>query len=455
MTARDFLIWIAIPAPLLLLNASFGFVYSSQLSPDDVMISTLDSSANIFSLGIPLFLGAGLILTSAGSRKHIYSAKAKSPFSLLLFRMLFLTIVHSAYQLTLMMLTFLATAQQPLTAPLNPYYLGGFLAAGVIISVFLSPVASAVALWIDDWRWSTISGIGICYALTLMGGPSYYPVAFPEIALLAPMHLYRAIGVSLAAVEFASPSAMVHYVGFFFTAENLVVPIIFYIGLAFASTLIGKHVLMQDIHKWHQHRSWIEEDNGMHDDAADAQSQDVVASKGLLSDVVQRRRVFAAVLVPMILLVPIAGFNYVASYRQHSEVVVYETPGTGVVLSIGEWLYGAFEASEPPAGVNRMISYQLKIVDWGSAPDEIWFVHSCRPYTLNEFEMMNDTEREDAGYAGGSLMTSDRTEYDGAWWGLSGIWGTQVWAIRFLDSSWNVTAGSLVITLRVVLGDSR
>jgi len=422
--------------------------------PTTVMY-TLNSSANVFSFGVPLFLGAGLIFTSHSSRRAISNMKPKNTINLLLFRVLLLIIVHSAYQIVLLMVTFAAAAQQPLTAALNPEYLAGFLVAGVILSMVLSPLASTVALWIDDWRLTTVAGICICYTLTLMGGPSHYPVTYPEVALMTPIHLYRAIGISLSGVGFATPSAMVSYVGFFFTTENLVVPIVFYAGLAMVSVLIGKKILPSDINRWYQQRSWVEEADYSSEDTADDQSEAAVVPIGLLSDVGQRRKVLGAVLVCLILLVPLASYSYIASQYQESEAVIYETPATGVVLTLGEWLYGTFDVSEPPYGVSRMISYQLNVLGWGSAPDEMWFVHSCCPYTLDEFKMMNDTEREDAGYAGGSLMTRDRTEYNEGWWGLSGIWGTQVWAIRFLDSNWNVTAGSLQITLRVVLGDRR
>lgn len=419
------------------------------------MIYTLNSSANIFSFGVPLFLGAGLIFTSPSSRRAIYSMKTKNPLNLLLLRVLLLIIIHSVYQMALVMVSFAVAAQQPLTAALNPDYLPGFLVAGILLSIVLGPLASAMALWIDDWRWTTVSGICICYVLTLVGGPSHSPVAYPEVALMTPIHLYRAISISLSGIVFATPSAMVSYIGFFFATENLILPIIFYAGLAAVSVLIGKIVLPGDINRWHQQRSWVEETGDTGEDTVNKQSETIVAPSGLIGDLGQRRRIFAAVLVTLVLLVPVASYGYIAFQYQESEAVIYETPGTGVVLSLGEWLYGTFEASEPPAGVSRMISYQLNILDWGSAPEEMWFVHSCCPYTLDEFEMMNDTEREEAGYAGGSLMTRDRTEYDEGWWGLSGIWGTQVWAIRFLDSNWNVTAGALQITLRVVLGDKR
>jgi hypothetical protein len=292
-------------------------------------------------------------------------------------------------------------------------------------------------------------------SMTLVGGPSHYPVAFPEVALMTPVHLYRAIGIGLGGVEFATPSAMVYYMGFFFTAENLVLPLIFYIGLAVVSVLIGQKVLPHVINRWHQKRSWVEETEKAGEATAIDRSETAISPKGLLSDTGQRRRLLAAILVVLILLVPVAGFTYITSQQDQSEVVIYETQSTGIMLSLGEWLYGTFEVSQPPPGVSRMISYQLNILDWGSSQDEMWYVHSCRPVTLDDFELMNDTEREDAGYAGGSLVTRDRTEYGSAWYGLSGIWGTQVWAIRFLDSNWNVTAGSLAITLRVVLGDIR
>lgn len=167
---------------------------------------------------------------------------------------------------------------------------------------------------------------------------------------------------------------------------------------------------------------------------------------------VSRSRVILGLLVIFILFLPFLYVGYVSNTENSSERIIYQTPVGGITVECGKWIYQEEVVPRPPSGFNTMYSYELEIHEWNVPLDEMLFSHSMRPYTIGEFLEMNDTQRLEAGFGGvGTGIEETRSSYGGAKFGISGVWGTHVWAARFVDRTLNVTSGSFRISLTVTI----
>lgn len=162
-----------------------------------------------------------------------------------------------------------------------------------------------------------------------------------------------------------------------------------------------------------------------------------------------KSRVLLGLLVFGILLLPFLYVGYVSIPEDSSERIIYQTPPNGLLVDCGQWLYGEVVISSPLPGFKKMYSYELEIHEWNVLKDEMLFSRAFQPITLEEFLGMNDTERFEAGFAGGQGIERTRSFYDVGRRGLSGMWGTHVWAARFVDREHNVIPGSFKISLTI------
>jgi hypothetical protein len=167
---------------------------------------------------------------------------------------------------------------------------------------------------------------------------------------------------------------------------------------------------------------------------------------------VSRPRIILGLLVVCILSLPFFYVGYVSNTENSSERIIYQTPVGGMALECGQWLYHEEVLPRPPMGFDTMYSYELEIHEWNVPLDEMIFSHSMRHYTLDEFLGMNDTQKLAAGFGGsGTGIEETRSVYGDGRWGISGEWGTHVWAARFVDREFNVISGSFRISLTVTI----
>jgi hypothetical protein len=167
---------------------------------------------------------------------------------------------------------------------------------------------------------------------------------------------------------------------------------------------------------------------------------------------VRKSRVLLGLVVFCILLLPPLYVGYISITEDSSDRVIYQTPLGGITVDCGQWLYGEVVIPQPPPGYNKMYSYELEIHEWNVLKDEMMFSRAFQPINLEEFLGMNDTQRVEAGFAGGQGIERSRSFYSAGRRGL-GWWGKQVWAARIVDRDHNVVSGSFKIslTLKIVI----
>jgi hypothetical protein len=422
------------------------------------MILILNFTADALVLGIPLFLGAGFIFTSKPARLS-FVTHATNPVKGLRFlfvKFVLLILTMMTYLMILIGIGILRYTAYSITPNPDVSYIFGFIVASFIITILLTPIATFFSLSLDDWRLTTVMGGGLFFALTLMSGITNSPVPFVEVAFFGPVQIYRGLAVILGGVEFPTSTSMVSYFGMYFTPYSLVVPIVIY-GFITLIALYGSINFIEDnVERWKtdQITEVIPFENVNHSLTMTKILEAGIKSQTTRADLKKRRQFIIGLILIMIITFPIASFSYTENKRESSQVVVYKSPSEGVTLDIGQWLYGTFEATRPDPGVSRMIEYQLLVLDWGDCPETMKFVYHCWTTTINEFEERIRNGELD-NYSSGSPIYRSNYELNSGWNGLSGEWGTQVWAIRFISSNSNNITGSIRISLTVVIGDIR
>jgi hypothetical protein len=412
------------------------------------MMSTLDIPASTFMFGVPLFLGAGFIFTSESARESSVSWMARfgSIRRLVTIRILLLVLLVSAFQIVLTIAGFIRFSGFSTVTELESYYLPGFMLTAVITVLLVIPIAVFLAVSLDDWRITTILGAGMFFAIEMMSGESVYPVRFSEVALLGIVQIHRALALLLGGVEFPSSTVLDNYVGFYFTALDLFIPLIVYSILVILSLWGTRHFVARNCARWKIDRTLLHNDSAIDPKTSEEYRKE---TKSLAS----RKKIIALLVVMMFLVLPNVSISYATYREESSEVVLYQTPDGGLLVEIGEWLYGPLEADRPPPGVSRMIQYRLYILDWGNCPDQMHFQHMILDVTLQEFETMMASGELDEIHSGSGVRKPE-TDFAHGWHGIPEAgYGSMVWGARFVDTDWNVTAGALRISLSVVLGD--
>ncbi len=396
--------------------------------------------------GIPFVVGASLLFGSQESHRSIADSAQKG--SKVNFASLFITYVV----LTLLVMAvavvigfvFAFVFSDPLwILGALPYMLVLTLA----ISLLLCPIAAFLALAIDQWKTSTVLGISIFLAVGLATGQPGFPVNYPEIALLGPVHLLTALlFILVAGSEYQG--AIDYYVGVSFVPGQLILPILLLIFASAISYVFSKRMFESNLHRWTiERKQWLSTEEGMQD-KPEAQSN--VNLPTLYEELKLRRRIIAALAVAAILLIPLAGMGYVSVRQEEWTQVVYESPAGGEMVEVGQqWLYGEFFGVNPPDNVHLAVGCLGEILSGGGDSDVVRMNFEHRQMSLDEFLHLNDTEIEDMFGRSESGNYGTSGSFSTGWGGP--IHAVQyIWVLRFLDAL-GQTEGSISISFRVIM----
>ncbi|TET09763.1 MAG: hypothetical protein E3J86_07245 [Candidatus Thorarchaeota archaeon] len=443
---RDILFWAvaslaSVVGGLILQPA---LIHQETMSRVNAMIS-IDTMAYVFTLCIPILLGAGILLTTedvrqsfaeqydSGSREGVMWA---SSIALLI-------VLAATFSVALTVGVFLfseLSSQISMAA-----YIPGAALASFIVTLILCPVGMMLTLALDDWKLSTVAGSALFLIIAFGTGMPSSPARYPELALLGPVQYFRAVASSLAGVEFLSPLDMVNSFGVYFTSELLIVPSIVLSVLSVLSLWVSRRLFEQNLLMWRLELSPWSDQVIPEDEKIDLQEK--------MTRIKKERKRFKrnalSILVLLIFIIPPIGYGYTVYREVNDLTILYEGEHN---LPNGQWLYQEFSTTRPPIPQGMLIRYEIDILDWGESPDNLIRQHGCLKMTLADFESMNDGERFYAGFASGSGLIKPETRDRGSYGvSLYDDMSHMVWAMRFVDSNWNITSGVLTFSIRVLL----
>jgi hypothetical protein len=451
ISTRSFILWLILSYtyPIFYLAFSSG----SGLSSIAIIIYTINNVADSLLLGIPVFLGAGLFLT----RRGFYTKDGASTISQSRFlpRYILYFMMVTLYLAILTLITFFRMSMfSDVELSSNIVYLPGILLSAPIMSFFLCPIGAIIAVLFDEWKLTTGIGMGLSFALTITTGSALVPSSYAEVALLGPIHLYRAIAIALSGIEFASSSLITHYFGVLIEPIALVVPVVLYV-ITSVLTLVGSiRLFRSNRQRWSfEEDPWLKGAK-LETDPEDSQpetTRKAIMKLAELNEALRvRKKVTGILLVLLVAGIPLAGLGYTTVRGQEFYEVIYESPSGGETLAIGEWLFGSFFVQELEGDRYYRISWPADILDWGSCPDELRYEGDFREMSLDEFNNMNASERARLFGSSYSTFQKPATRVSSGYGGIFGE-GERVWALRFTDSEGEIVPGTLRVHILVEL----
>ncbi len=451
ISKMDLLYWllaslISVIGTLLILPT----LVQTETSSFELAMRAIDVVAYTFTLAIPIFLGASILLTTEGAHQNFVSQSNQGQNLRALFTSIFFLLFALCSVITVPLTIGAFLLAQLLGQLSMAVYILGTVFASFLMILILCPVGVLIALVFDDWKTSTGLGAGLFLVLTFTTGMPSSPSKYTELAFLGPVQYFRAVAASLAGVEFPSALEMVNHFGVYFTWESLVVPTVILAVISGLSLWISSKVFEQNLLVWKSnHGLWQGQNLTGEDETYQPAIETLERARVIQKRRKQLRRNIMSLLILVIFLIPTSGYGYTVYRDISNTTVLYEGQHA---LPIGQWLYGEFSTAKPPYPHGLMIRYDIDVLDWNGCPDSLIRQHGCRVMSVEEFESLNDSERRDAGYASGSGLVKPETRDEGSYGvGLYDEMSNMVWAIRFVDSNWNITSGTLTFSITVSL----
>jgi hypothetical protein len=446
LSKRDLLVWLAASIIVAIFHVTM-LTRPWGGTPIAPAINTINLVANILVHSLPICLAASLLFSSKNSRKSFVNLTMhdKNLRKVLIFRFSNLVLLTTLYFGAITVIFFIAQGRGSLS---GIEYIPALIFAAFLVGVLLCSVGTCIALAFDDWRFSTIGTCAIIIVIAWFGG--VYPdilrySAVPDLALIAPHNLYRALAVLFTGYHFGSLSTMEMYVGFIFEPLGLVIPITGFVIISSLSWLLASKLFEEDLKRWALESTvWLEKETL--DDSRMGQIRDSAKQQSMIDlshTSLNRQRRLAGMVIAMILIItPLGSMGYTSIRQGESVTAQYQSPAEGDTVSLGHWFAVELVIPAPPEGQDNWFSIECEVIDWNGCPDTIVWKYGFQEMSLEDFQALNDTSKEEMFGNGGTRHKSDPSFGTGNF-NYQFSSGTWVWACRFTDPNSNSTIGYL------------
>jgi hypothetical protein len=354
-----------------------------------------------FAIGLFFFLTAGLLFSSRASHLYIMSrineVGAKKAF---LTRILHVLIITSVFSILMVVAVFL----YPVVLFMLVYHPPTFshfaffpavLGAALIGSVLLTLIASSLAILMDDSRLCVALGCVSTLLLAFLGGWNAGPSVFyysltRNLAFLSPHNIVRALAIALSGYQFESANRMVEYVGFAFSAENLVVPLLLLGSISIVLLIVGQRVLVKNSGRWAllgmmppRHEIWPST-------PSPEKSQETTRMRRSL----RIQRGLPALMIAVLLVSTSAGLSSYTTYVSNNTTFIhYVSPGDNEEISVGVWNVYEVDVQPPFPGLFNILSMSIHFNSWGNASDSLSFYIGIVNMSTSEFNSLDEGSR--------------------------------------------------------------
>jgi hypothetical protein len=396
-----------------------------------------------------VFLGAAITMTRKDARLGLINhlKDNKSIVHSFLLRFAFLVFLCALYfsLLPIISFTWLSQFTDADISQIMVYLLGTIAAAPIIALVFC-PIGMLFAMALDDWKFTTFSGAGSFLAITLITGLPYAKTKYPELMLLGPVHFYAATAAVLSMSFGYVSSYVASYIGVNYGAQSLVVPGVILSSIAIVSLIVAFNLFKQNILRWQTDSAmWSPEETQK---SIFLQKQVDSTSSFKLE---RRRQLFSVIIISLIVIFSVTSYFYSQAKEDEITTTLYTSVGGEEYVLLGMEIRGEFEITHSLSNIIKEIGFRLDILDWGDTPDEMWLQFHVHQMDLSEYFEMNETEKWPIHYGHNIINDQTTPKTYNRQRELPSQEGTFVWAMRFVDENWNITEGSLKISLTVFL----
>jgi hypothetical protein len=458
LSRRDLSIWLVVSV---VLGAASVFGFNQRWGGTSIApaINTINIVASLLIHSLPICLAAGLLFSSNASRNHFVDA-ARQKVNLsqsLAIRFLSLMLLVSIYLGTITIAAFLVQGGGSLV---GVAFVPALVLAVVLVAVVICAVSVFITTAFDDWRFATIAGCILVIVFALVGGVSPSQLAYSsvlDLAVLGPQNMYRALAAVLMGYSFESLSEMRMYLGIIIEPAWLMIPMILAGVITLVSMKLTVRLFEKNLKRWSlQTPLWLQDRKSWADieeeitDRPTLSAEDERQLRILIKDMRNKRQAITIFIGLVVIIAPIGAIGY-SSIRQSEAVnTLYISPAGGDVIQLRQWFAVELAISAPPEGQDNWFTIECEVLDWDGCPDEVRWQYGFEEMSLEEFNTLNDTSRDDTFRNGANRNREDSSWSTGNYnYGSSS--GSWVWACRFSDPESNSTIGHLVVILEMTV----
>jgi hypothetical protein len=152
----------------------------------------------------------------------------------------------------------------------------------------------------------------------------------------------------------------------------------------------------------------------------------------------------------MLIVLPLFRFSFRLTTIDDYTTTLYESPPSGELLPLGSWAYGEVEVLLPQEGLNNMYQIKVEILDWDGCPDVLERCELFEDISIDDFESLNDTEKDDLIQGRHLDIRPDKTIIGS---GFSSVQttGTHLWAFKFVPAEGYPLQGTMHIRITIVI----
>ncbi|MHA2135767.1 MAG: hypothetical protein ACW99J_18070, partial [Candidatus Thorarchaeota archaeon] len=193
-TKRSAIIWVALSSigPLGFMAIRRG----GRWSITSALTTSVESIAVSISLGLVFFFGAALFFSSKTILAGQSSLDGAQPKRTFMWRFLIFAIATSLFMMVFNIISFawfLQFTDLVQQGALHPAAVLAAFGADILISIILCAIASSIAVALDNWKSTTLIGVGLSLSLSTISGFTVLNGSYPVTVFLSPHQLYRFI----------------------------------------------------------------------------------------------------------------------------------------------------------------------------------------------------------------------------------------------------------------------
>lgn len=248
------------------------------------------------------------------------------------------------------------------------------------------------------------------------------------------------------------PETMSMIMGMYIRPLDMVIPVGFWVLFTILQILVSERIHGRNIQRWYLEKKL----NSIAGDK-DARGMEEVtthdaykALKHSYSMLKEQRLVVATSLVLILFILPIVKVSLESQARSENTHILYQSSSNGESLPLGQWRYGVVEVTSPSGGLSNAWQLHVEILDWDGCPEELEAVQLFNKISVETFEAMNDTQRENTCIGWTSSITRDNPYTGGGWTSFERS-GTFLWAFKFRPAPEYEIEGTMTVFITIAV----
>lgn len=424
----------------------------------------INNSASMFIFGVPISLGAALLLRSEQSRTQIRSSSESfvSPRILVISRFVVLFLLGMVVMVLWILYSFnVAIGVYHTTDPSGIIiYLPAAILAGIIVTLLTSGIGILLASFMDEWKLTVLAGLAFFFIVASVFGMSSYLSIYDYMSIFSPYHLFRVLSILMSGyvsdpifgVVPNDPDTMSMIMGLYIRPFDMVIPVGFWILFTIVQMLVSERIYGRNIQRCQLEKKLdsIASDKDVKGMGEAATHDTYKALKHSYSMLRGQRLVVVASLVLILFIFPVVKVSLESQAQSENTHILYQSSSNGESLALGQWRYGVVEVTSPSGGLRNAWQVNAEIVDWDGCPEELEAVLLFNKISIETFEAMNDTQRENTCIGTTRSITRDNPYIGGGWTYFDRV-GTFLWAFKFRPAPEYEIEGTMTVFITIAV----